>query len=98
VLWHHQGGAGGAVSITVAQGVIYLAFPATTSGVNLRGSITVLRASDGFILWRYTPHVSAMQLSPVVGDDLVLIALQDGSIDALHASSGVLRWHRAMKS
>jgi len=97
VLWHHQAGERGSASITVAQGVIYLAFYAT-SGVNIIGSITVLRASDGQVLWRYTPHVSARQLSPVVGDDLVLIALQDGSIDALHASSGALRWHRAMIS
>jgi outer membrane protein assembly factor BamB len=97
VLWHHQGGEEGPASITVAQGVIYLAFFAT-SGVNLIGSITVLRASDGLVLWRYTPHVSATQLLPVVGDDLVLLALQDGSIDALRTSSGSLRWHRAMNS
>jgi hypothetical protein len=50
------------------------------------------------MLWRYTPHISAMQLLPVVGDDLVLIALQDGSIDALRISSGALRWHRAKNS
>ena len=97
VLWHHQGGEGGPASITVTQGVIYLAFYAP-SGVNTIASIAALRTSDGFVLWRYTPHVSARQLSPVVGDDLVLIALQDGSINALRASSGALRWHRAMNS
>jgi outer membrane protein assembly factor BamB len=97
MLWRHQGGAGGPASITVIQGVIYLAFYATT-GVNTIASITALRTSDGFVLWRYTPHVSARQLAPVVGDDLVLIALQDGSIDALRASSGALRRHRAMNS
>jgi outer membrane protein assembly factor BamB len=98
VLWRHQGREGESVSITFTQGVLYLAFSATTSGVNLIGSITVLRASDGLVLWHYIPHVSARQLSPVEGDDLVLIALQDGSIDALQASNGVLRWHRAMNS
>jgi outer membrane protein assembly factor BamB len=98
VLWRHQGGEEGPASITVAQGAIYLAFPATTSGVNIIGSITVLRASDGFVLWHYTPQVSARQLSPVEADGLVLIASQDGSIDALHANSGALRWHRAMNS
>lgn len=97
VLWRHQGGEGGPASITVAQGVIYLAFYAT-SGVNSIASITVLRASDGFVLWRFTPHVPATQLSPAVADGLVLIALQDGSIDALRANSGSLRWHRAMNS
>jgi outer membrane protein assembly factor BamB len=97
ILWHYQGGKGGPASITVTQGVIYLAFYATT-GVNTIASITALRASDGFVLWRYTPHVSARQLSPVMGGDLVLIALQDGSIDALRARSGALRWHRTMTS
>ncbi len=97
VLWRHQGGEGGPVSMTVAEAVIYLAFYAT-SGYNTIASIAALRASDGFVLWRYTPHVSARQLSPVEADDLVLIALQDGSIDALRASSGALRWHRAMNS
>jgi outer membrane protein assembly factor BamB len=97
VLWHHQAGERGPASITITQGVIYHAFY-TTSGVNTIASIAALRTSDGFLLWRYTPHVSARQLSPVVGDDLVLIALEDGSIDALRASSGALRWHRAKNS
>ena len=30
--------------------------------------------------------------------EVILIALQDGGIDALRASSGALRWHRAMSS
>jgi outer membrane protein assembly factor BamB len=97
LLWRHEGGEEGPASITVAQGVIYLAFY-TTTGVNIIGSIIVLRASDGFVLWRYTPHVPARQLSPVEADGLVLIASQDGSIDALGANSGALRWHRAMNS
>src|SRR6266851_6660832 len=54
--------------------------------------------SDRSVLWRYTPHVPVGQLSAVVGDDLILIASQDGSIDALRASNGALRWHRAMNS
>jgi outer membrane protein assembly factor BamB len=97
VLWRHQGGEAGPASITVVQGVIYLAFNATT-GVNTIASITALRASDGSVLWSYTPSTSAWQLAPAVGNDLVLIALEDGSIDALHAGSGALRWHRSMNS
>ena len=96
ILWRHQGGEGGPTSITVAQGVIYLAV--YTTSYNSIGSITALRASDGFILWRYTPPVPARQLSPVEADGLVLVASQDGSIDALRASSGSLLWHRAMNS
>jgi outer membrane protein assembly factor BamB len=97
LLWRHEGGGGGPASITVTQGVIYLAFY-TTSGVNTIARIAALRANDGLVLWRYTPLVPANQLSPVVGDDLVLVALQDGSIEALRASSGALRWHRAMNN
>ena len=96
VLWHHQVEGGRPASITVAEAVIYFAF--YTTGVNIIGSIAVLRTSDGVVLWRYTPNVYAVQLSPVVGDDLVLIALQDGSIDAFRASSGSLLWHRVMQS
>lgn len=96
LLWHHQGGEGGSITITIAQIVIY--FPIYTVGANPIESITALRASDGFVIWRYTPHTSYRQLSPMMGDDIVLIALQDGSIDALRASSGSLRWHRAMNS
>jgi outer membrane protein assembly factor BamB len=97
VLWRYEGGEGGPASIMVTQGVIYLAFDAT-SGVDIFASITALRASDGVLLWSYTPHASYRQLLPVMGDDIVLIALQDGSVDALRASSGSLLWHRAMNS
>ena len=93
VLWHYQGNGGGLESLTAGQGVIYLSFPAT-SGANTIGSVTVLRASNGSVLWHYTPRVPAVQL--VVGDDLALIALQDGSIAALHSTSGFLRWHHVM--
>ncbi|MHB8595301.1 MAG: outer membrane protein assembly factor BamB family protein [Ktedonobacteraceae bacterium] len=90
VLWHYQGG--GPSSITVVQGVLYPTFYAS-SGVN---TITALRASDGFVLWRYTPHVPAMQVLPVTTDGLILIALQDGSINALSSTSSSLRWRRLM--
>ena len=98
VIWSHQGGEGGPASITIAQGVVYLAFSFHTSGLNSIGSITALRASDGFVLWHYTPHVTATQLSPSVAQNLVLIALQDGNIDALRASSGTLQWHHVVET
>jgi outer membrane protein assembly factor BamB len=96
VLWHYRGGEGRLASMTVAEAVIYLASPAT--GVNMIGSITVLRASDGLVLWHYTPHVPATQLAPVIVESLVLIPLQDGSVDAFGANSGSLRWRSAMNS
>lgn len=94
VLWRYQGREKGPASITVVQGVPYPAFYATGSGGF--NSITALRASDGFVLWRYTPHIPAMQVLPVVTDDLILLALQDGSINALHSTSGSLRWRHVM--
>ena len=97
MIWHHQGENEGSASIMIAQGVIYLAFYAS-SGVNNITSIVTLRASDGRVLWKYTPHVPARQLSPVEAEGLVLISMQDGSINALSASSGVLRWHRTENS
>jgi outer membrane protein assembly factor BamB len=91
VLWHYQGGEVGLVSVTVAQSVVYLAFPGRPGPI---GSITALRASDGSTLWRYSPPIPATQLIPALTGSLVLIALQDGSVTTLSASSGSLRWHR----
>ena len=92
VLWHYQGAEREPSSITVVQGVLYPTFY-VTSGVN---TITALRASDGFVLWHYAPDIPVTQLLPVMGEDLILITLQDGSIDALRASNDSLRWHRVM--
>lgn len=98
VLWSYPGGGVIPASLTAAQSMIYLDLYAT-GGVNSTGSIIALRASDGFVLWRYTPHVpviQSIQLLPVTEDELVLIALQDGNINALRTSDGSLRWHRVM--
>jgi len=97
VIWQYASKAGGSVPITVVQGVVYLALYAT-SGVNILAKITALRASDGILLWSYTPHTAYRQLLPVAGNDIVLIALQDGSVEALRASSGSLLWRRANNS
>jgi outer membrane protein assembly factor BamB len=72
--------------------VVYLA--SHTNGVNVIGGITALRASDGSVLWRYSPPVPATQLIPALTDKLVLIALQGGNVTTLSASSGSLHWHR----
>jgi outer membrane protein assembly factor BamB len=97
VIWQHASKAGATVPITVAQGVVYLAQYAT-SGVNILENLTALRASDGILLWNYAPHTAYRQLLPVEGNDIVLIALQDGSVEALRASSGSLLWHRTANS
>jgi len=96
VIWQYTGSSGGSVPIMVVQGVVYLAL--TTAGANTFANITTLRASDGILLWNYTPPTSYRQLLPVVGNDIVLIALQDGSVEALGASSGSLLWRRVMNS
>jgi len=94
VIWQYPGRAGESVPIMVVQGVVYLASYAA-SGVNIFASITGLRASDGVVLWSYTPQTSYKQLLPVLGNDIILIALQDGSVDALYASNGSLFWQSA---
>ncbi len=92
ILWQFHGIGKGLESLTAGQGVIYLAFPAS-SGFNTIDSVTVLQVSNGSVFWHYTPRVPAVQL--VVANNLALIALQDGSINAL-SSSGSVRWHRVM--
>jgi hypothetical protein len=88
--------AGESIPITAVQRVVYLATIA--SGANLLASITALRASDGKLLWNYTPHTSYRQLLSVDENNMVLLALQDGSVEGLRASSGSLIWHRASNS
>ena len=93
VIWQSIDKSERSVPITVADGVVYLG--SYTIGANILVSITALRASDGVVLWSYTPHTTYKQLLPVLGNDIVLIALQDGSVDALYASNGSLLWQSA---
>ena len=93
VIWQYIDRSGRSVPITVAEGVVYLG--SYTTGANILASITALRGRDGVVLWSYTPHTSYKQLLPVLGNNIVLIALQDGSVDALFASNGSLLWQNA---
>jgi outer membrane protein assembly factor BamB len=95
VIWQAQSREGGPISITVAEALIYLT-SYTGNGVNVIGGTTVLRESDGLVLWHSTLHVPATQMLPVTAENLVLISLQDGSIEALDARSGSLRWHHVI--
>ena len=94
-LWHYQGREGGQGEMIFSPSVVYLASYTTDSGSRPAiGEITALRASDGSVLWRYSPPVPATQLIPTLTDTLVLMALQDGNVTTLNASSGSLHWHR----
>ena len=93
VLWLYTGAEGGAGPLTVAQNMVFLAFQTGD-----RASITALRASDGLALWHYTPRALPVPFPQLVADGLVLVVFPDGSIDALGASNGTLRWQQAMFS
>ena len=86
---------GGPASIMVTQGVIYLAY--YDNNWREYDSEYSRIASERWpgALALYSARFRQATVASG-GDDLVLIALQDGSIDALRASSGALRWHRAM--
>ncbi len=96
IIWRYPGKAAQSVPIAVVQGMVYLAEYANNA--DLLANITALRASDGTVTWKYTPYTSYRQLLPVDGDDIVLISLQDGSVEALRASSGSFLWRRASNS
>lgn len=91
-IWHYQGQASEQL-LMVAQGVVYLGSYAGT-GIASIARVIALRASDSSVLWRYVLPTSATQVLPT--DDLVLIALQDGHVNAVSASTGALRWQRAV--
>jgi outer membrane protein assembly factor BamB len=96
VIWRYPGTAEGTAPISVVQGVVYITiYPIDANSL---ATITTLRASDGTLQWNYAPHITYRQVLPVDGNDIVLIALEDGSVDALRASSGTLVWHRAINS
>ncbi len=92
-LWQYRGQPEETLN-TVTQGVVYLI--QYSNGINAIARVTALRASDSSVQWAYTPSVSATQLSPTNG--LVLIALQDGHINAVSISRGSLRWQRVVNS
>ena len=91
-IWRYIDRSGKSVPITVAEGVVYLG--SYTTGANILASITALRASDGVVLWSYTPHTSSKQLN-VSGGQYYSNSLQYGSVDALYASNGSLLWQSA---
>lgn len=79
------------VSLSVVDGICVdsLAF------LNLQGGgMDVLRADTGVLLWRYTPRVPALRLSPLIliADGVVYVSTQDGHLNALRASDGKLLW------
>lgn len=57
-----------------------------------------LRTSDGKSLWHTALSEHALQVIPALAENLVLLPLRDGSITALRAEDGSLRWHRPVNN
>lgn len=93
LLWQYRGQPEETLN-TVMQGVVYLT--QFSNGINTIARVTALRASDSSVQWDYTPSVFATQLAPT--DGLMLVALQDGHVNAIRISSGSLGWQRVVNS
>ena len=69
------------------SGILFL----TTAG----GSVQVLDATDGTLLWEYRrkdANIGQRVQSVALWEDLVLVSTPDGAIVALDAPTGVVRW------
>ncbi len=90
LLWRFNDGMRSTPAVTITNGVAYIISAGDT------GRITALKAADGSLLWQAispVPPVLFPQLALVVSHGLVLIALEDGSLDAFEAGNGALAWH-----
>jgi outer membrane protein assembly factor BamB len=90
IRWKHTLAPADTASLTVADGVVYVAFGGAPTPQST--TIVALRASDGAVRWRYTLNGDATTLA-VTDGALVLRSIQFGLI-ALDAASGGWLWQR----
>src|SRR5579863_6162002 len=93
-LCHHASGKAGEGSVTVVDGVIYLAplLPPDSKASTI--TVEALRASTGSPLWSRTlPIDSPLSFQLTVVNKVVYIQTTARTIDALRASDGSPLWH-----
>lgn len=93
--WRHQSGAPVLVAPTVKDGTVFVA--------NVEDLVVALNADTGELLWRYQHRKDPLRTDDLtlfaappplrVGDDLV-VGFSDGSVVALDAARGDVRWER----
>lgn len=94
VIWRHASGKAGEGSVTIVDGVIYLAPILPPDSKDSTIPIEALRASDGSLLWSRTlPLDSPLSFHMTAVNNVVYIQSEATRIDALRASDGSSLWH-----
>ena len=89
VLWHYDDKNTSPSAAVLANGVIYVsAYSQDSNDV-----VYALRARDGSLLWRHRMGQSVYN-APVLDGTTVYVGTADGSVYALRADNGAVRWHR----
>lgn len=91
VLWHQSIAGSVDLQSVIFSGVVYVN---SYEGQNGPDHVYALRASNGSIIWRYTPNGYTYIASTTGADGTLYLSSQNG-IFALQASSGHVLWHYA---
>jgi outer membrane protein assembly factor BamB len=89
--WYFNAGAAIDAAPAIADGVAYV--------VNTAGQLSAVDIHNGGLIWTWTlPSKTAIKGSPAVDPDegLVLVAANDGTVDAVSASAGTLVWNTSV--
>ncbi|MCE9571796.1 MAG: PQQ-binding-like beta-propeller repeat protein [Deltaproteobacteria bacterium] len=78
-----------AATPAIADGLVFVAV--TDLGQGTRGGVVALDLGTGAERWRWT-SASATRAGPAVGHGLVVASTEDGTITALDAATGEVRW------
>ena len=92
VLW--TGSVGGAIDSPVAAGDgVVVASVRASATAGTAANLVALRQSDGARAWSYAPRTRAALVGPpTLTDGTVYAAFADGSVHAVAADSGAVRW------
>jgi len=93
VLWHYDDKNTSPSAAVLANGVIYVsAYSQDSNDV-----VYALRTRDGSLLWRHSMSQSVYN-APVLDGTTVFVGTADGSVYALRADNGAVRWHRGAEA
>jgi outer membrane protein assembly factor BamB len=93
VLWHYDDKNTSPSGAVLSNGVIY----AGAYSQDRNDVVYALRARDGSLLWRHGMGLPVYNV-PVLNGTTLYVGTADGSVYALQASNGAVKWHRAAEA
>lgn len=93
VLWHYDDKNTSPSGAVLSNGVIY----AGAYSQDRNDVVYALRARDGSLLWRHGMGLPVYNV-PVLNGTTIYVGTADGSVYALQANNGAVKWHRAAEA